>query len=55
MTLPGLPPLRAGRRITGMSAVLLPFGDDGSIAWDAFAAGEPPLHPVTAGDMERVA
>jgi dihydrodipicolinate synthase/N-acetylneuraminate lyase len=33
------PPLRPRRRVTGMSAVLLPFHDDGSIAWDAFAAG----------------
>ena len=35
----GLPPLRPRRRVTGMSAVLLPFDADGSIAWDAFAAG----------------
>ncbi|HEV7761292.1 MAG TPA: dihydrodipicolinate synthase family protein [Acidimicrobiales bacterium] len=33
-----LPPQRPGRPILGMSAVLLPFHDDGSIAWDAFAA-----------------
>jgi dihydrodipicolinate synthase/N-acetylneuraminate lyase len=33
------PPLRPRRRPTGMSAVLLPFHADGSIAWDAFAAG----------------
>ncbi len=33
------PPLRPRRRITGMSAVLLPFDADGSVAWDAFAAG----------------
>jgi dihydrodipicolinate synthase/N-acetylneuraminate lyase len=35
----GPPPLRPRRRVTGMSAVLLPFEADGSIAWDAFAAG----------------
>lgn len=29
---------RPGRTITGMSAVLLPFDDDGSIDWDGFAA-----------------
>lgn len=29
---------RPGRRITGMSAVLLPFDEDGSIDWDGFAA-----------------
>jgi len=34
-----LPPLRPGRRITGMSAVLLPFAAGGEIDWDAFAAG----------------
>ena len=34
-----IPPQRPGRTIVGMSAVLLPFHDDGSIAWDAFAAG----------------
>jgi dihydrodipicolinate synthase/N-acetylneuraminate lyase len=33
------PPLRLRRRVTGMSAVLLPFDADGSIAWGAFAAG----------------
>jgi dihydrodipicolinate synthase/N-acetylneuraminate lyase len=33
------PPLRPRRPPTGMSAVLLPFHADGSIAWDAFAAG----------------
>jgi len=36
---PAIPPLRPGRRVLGMSAVLLPFDEDGSIAWDAFAAG----------------
>jgi dihydrodipicolinate synthase/N-acetylneuraminate lyase len=35
----GPPPLRPRRRVTGMSAVLLPFDADGSVAWDAFAAG----------------
>jgi dihydrodipicolinate synthase/N-acetylneuraminate lyase len=35
----GLPALRPGRRVTGMSALLLPFEDDGSIAWEALAAG----------------
>jgi dihydrodipicolinate synthase/N-acetylneuraminate lyase len=35
----GAPPLRPRRRVTGMSAVLLPFDADGSIAWDPFAAG----------------
>lgn len=34
-----VPPVRPGRRITGMSAVLLPYEADGSIAWDALAAG----------------
>lgn len=38
-TIDGPPPLRPRRRATGMSAVLLPFHADGSIAWDAFAAG----------------
>ena len=33
-----LPPLRLGRRVTGMSAVLLPFAEDGEIDWDALAA-----------------
>ena len=33
------PPLRPRRPVTGMSAVLLPFQADGSVAWDAFAAG----------------
>lgn len=32
------PPIRPGRRITGMSAILLPFHDDGSIDWPAFEA-----------------
>jgi dihydrodipicolinate synthase/N-acetylneuraminate lyase len=35
----GPPPLRPRRRVTGMSAVLLPFDADGSIAWNALAAG----------------
>src|SRR5687767_4724813 len=30
--------LRTGRRVTGMSAVLLPYGDDGRPDWDAFVA-----------------
>src|SRR5262249_4561242 len=34
-----LPALRPARRITGMSAVLLPFAPDGSVDWDAFASG----------------
>ncbi|MFP3901686.1 MAG: dihydrodipicolinate synthase family protein [Acidimicrobiia bacterium] len=34
-----VPPLRPGRRVTGMSAVLLPFTEAGEIDWDAFAAG----------------
>jgi dihydrodipicolinate synthase/N-acetylneuraminate lyase len=34
----GVPPQRPGRRVTGMSAVLLPFTEDGTIAWDALAA-----------------
>lgn len=34
-----IPSQRPGRTVTGMSAVLLPFEADGSIAWDAFAAG----------------
>ena len=34
-----IPAQRPGRVIVGMSAVLLPFAEDGSIAWDAFAAG----------------
>jgi dihydrodipicolinate synthase/N-acetylneuraminate lyase len=38
-TIDGPPPLRTRRRVTGMSAVLLPFDADGSIAWDALAAG----------------
>jgi dihydrodipicolinate synthase/N-acetylneuraminate lyase len=33
------PPVRPRRRPIGMSAVLLPFNADGSVAWDAFAAG----------------
>ena len=28
--------LRPGRRIAGMSAVLLPYGDDGRPDWDGF-------------------
>jgi dihydrodipicolinate synthase/N-acetylneuraminate lyase len=38
-TIDAPPPLRPQRRVTGMSAVLLPFDANGSIAWDAFAAG----------------
>lgn len=34
-----VPPLRPRRRITGMSAVLLPFTETGDIDRDAFAAG----------------
>jgi hypothetical protein len=34
-----LPPLRPGRRITGMAAVLLPFDETGAVDWDALAAG----------------
>jgi dihydrodipicolinate synthase/N-acetylneuraminate lyase len=33
------PPLRPRRRVTGMSAVLLPFDADGDIDWGALAAG----------------
>ena len=32
------PEIRRGRPITGMSAVLLPFTDDGAIDWDGFEA-----------------
>lgn len=35
----GIPPQRPGRRITGMSAVLLPFDAAGDVDWPAFAAG----------------
>lgn len=34
-----VPPVRPRRRITGMSAVLLPLDPDGSVAWDALAEG----------------
>jgi dihydrodipicolinate synthase/N-acetylneuraminate lyase len=34
-----LPPQRPGRRITGMSAVLLPFGPEGEVDWESLAAG----------------
>jgi len=34
-----VPPLRPGRRITGMSAVLLPFGPGGAVDWEGLAAG----------------
>jgi dihydrodipicolinate synthase/N-acetylneuraminate lyase len=34
-----LPAQRPGRRITGMSAVLLPFGEPGDVDWGAFEAG----------------
>ena len=30
--------IRPRRRITGMSAILLPFLDDGSVDWDGFRA-----------------
>jgi dihydrodipicolinate synthase/N-acetylneuraminate lyase len=33
-----VPPLRPGRTITGMSAVLLPFTDDGDVDWPGFDA-----------------
>ena len=33
-----LPLLRPRRRITGMSAILLPFASDGSADWPAFRA-----------------
>lgn len=33
-----IPPIRTGRRITGMSAILLPFLADGSVDWAAFEA-----------------
>ena len=39
MTSAAPPPQRPGRQITGMSAVLLPYAADGTIAWDALAAG----------------
>ena len=35
--MPGAPPVRPGRTITGMSAVLLPHHDDGSVDWDGLA------------------
>ena len=34
-----VPPQRPARRITGMSAVLLPYTPDGAVDWAAFAAG----------------
>ena len=34
-----MPAVRTGRRITGMSAVLLPYDAGGEIDWAAFAAG----------------
>lgn len=34
-----VPPVRPRRRVTGMSAVLLALEADGSVAWDALAAG----------------
>jgi dihydrodipicolinate synthase/N-acetylneuraminate lyase len=34
-----VPPQRPARRITGMSAVLLPFAPDGAVDWPAFAGG----------------
>ena len=30
--------IRTGRKITGMSAILLPFTDKGEIDWDGFSA-----------------
>ena len=33
-----VPPIRPRRRITGMSAILLPFAEDGSVDWESFAA-----------------
>jgi len=33
-----LPPIKARRKITGMSAILLPFAADGSVDWPAFEA-----------------
>ena len=33
-----IPPLRPRRRITGMSAILLPFLEDGSVDWESFGA-----------------
>ena len=35
--MPGAPPVRPGRTITGMSAILLPHHDDGSVDWDGLA------------------
>ena len=32
------PKVRPGRRVVGMSAVLLPFHLDGSIDWEGFAS-----------------
>ncbi|HJP23852.1 MAG: dihydrodipicolinate synthase family protein [Acidimicrobiales bacterium] len=36
--MPGAPPVRPGRTITGMSAILLPHHDDGSVDFDGLAA-----------------
>jgi len=33
-----IPPVRPGRQITGMSAILLPFHEDGAVDWTAFEA-----------------
>jgi dihydrodipicolinate synthase/N-acetylneuraminate lyase len=33
-----VPPLKPGRTITGMSAILLPFTESGEVDWDAFCA-----------------
>ena len=35
--MPGAPPVRPGRAITGMSAILLPHHDDGSVDFDGLA------------------
>ncbi len=44
-----LPPVRPGRAITGMSAILLPFLPDGTIDWAAFEA-----HVVRTADAGLV-
>ncbi|MBT8044621.1 MAG: dihydrodipicolinate synthase family protein, partial [Verrucomicrobiae bacterium] len=36
MSTPSLPELKPRRRITGMSAILLPFSADGSVDWAGF-------------------
>ena len=50
MTTP--PPVRPRRPITGMTAVLLPFSDDGAIDWSTF--GELVERTVTAGLVPAV-